>query len=321
VSQQKINPIGTGVASSAAMLPPLPPSTHLADGRPIGRSYSGAGEMTLKSSSQSQGSTLHTVDPYAGMSHDTQSAAPSLANQYQSYAPYYKTFQEQPSSEYTPAMSQKNPIFNPPAQSATKSGHSTGAGASFGGGFGGFGGGPGGRGPGGFGGEGPGGFGGGGPGGFGGGGPGGFGGGGPGGFGGGGPGGPGGGGPGGNGGSGGYPNRNGNPGPPPPANPYFNPPPPAQNNDQAQILLNLVQMMATGLAGPQQQSAPRDPETKMAKALEDLRANPVYIAEGYDDRCENLHPARFLGGAVCALQKKWHIARQLYGLGSVTAIK
>jgi uncharacterized membrane protein YgcG len=79
-------------------------------------------------------------------------------------------------------------------------------------------------------------------------------------------------------------------------------------------------MMATGMANPQHNPTPRDPETKMAKALEDLRANPVFIPEGYDDRCENLHPARFLGGAVIAQQKKWHIARQLYGLGGVTAI-
>jgi len=78
--------------------------------------------------------------------------------------------------------------------------------------------------------------------------------------------------------------------------------------------------MATGMANPQHHATPRDPESKMAKALEDLRANPVFIPEGYDDRCENLHPARFLGGAVCALQKKWHTARMLYGLGGVTAI-
>jgi len=83
--------------------------------------------------------------------------------------------------------------------------------------------------------------------------------------------------------------------------------------------IQMVQFMAN-TASPQASASSRDPETKMAKNLEDLRANPVQFQAGLDDRCENLHDARFAGGAVCLLQKYWLDARERLGLAGVTPL-
>jgi hypothetical protein len=64
----------------------------------------------------------------------------------------------------------------------------------------------------------------------------------------------------------------------------------------------------------------KDPESKMAQAREQLRLNPTQVPAGLDDRCENLHKARFYGGAVGLLQDKWLKARELHGLEGVTPL-
>jgi len=58
----------------------------------------------------------------------------------------------------------------------------------------------------------------------------------------------------------------------------------------------------------------------MARALEQLRLNLTQVPAGLDDRCENLHKARFYGGAVGLLQDKWLKARELLGLERVTPL-
>jgi hypothetical protein len=49
-----------------------------------------------------------------------------------------------------------------------------------------------------------------------------------------------------------------------------------------------------------------------------LEQTRVQFPAGLDNRCENLHGARFVGGAVCLLQKYWLDARERLGLASVT---
>jgi len=58
----------------------------------------------------------------------------------------------------------------------------------------------------------------------------------------------------------------------------------------------------------------------MAKALEELRQNPVQIPAGVDDRAAVMHAARFLGGPTCSLQHQWLIAREIHGLDGVTPL-
>jgi hypothetical protein len=58
----------------------------------------------------------------------------------------------------------------------------------------------------------------------------------------------------------------------------------------------------------------------MAKALEELRACPVKIPEGLDDRDAVLHAARFLGGPTGSLQHLWLLAREIHRLDGVTPL-
>jgi len=64
----------------------------------------------------------------------------------------------------------------------------------------------------------------------------------------------------------------------------------------------------------------QDPALKMAKNLETLRDNPIGVEEGFDDRIGILHPARFLGGAVCSAKKQWQAAREAIGLQGITPL-
>ena len=74
--------------------------------------------------------------------------------------------------------------------------------------------------------------------------------------------------------------------------------------------------MAAAAAAHFAQSAAKssDPGIKMAKALERLRANPVTVPAGPDDRISVLHVARFLPGTVLSAKKQWLLARDILGL-------
>jgi hypothetical protein len=58
----------------------------------------------------------------------------------------------------------------------------------------------------------------------------------------------------------------------------------------------------------------------MAKNLEMLRANPLYIPEGHDDRFSLLHDARFLAGAVASGVDLWRMAREVIPLEGYTPL-
>jgi hypothetical protein len=64
----------------------------------------------------------------------------------------------------------------------------------------------------------------------------------------------------------------------------------------------------------------QDPGVKMAKNLEKLKANPITIPEGLDDRISILHSARFLGGAVTSGPTLWLMARKVIGLEGLTPL-
>jgi hypothetical protein len=64
----------------------------------------------------------------------------------------------------------------------------------------------------------------------------------------------------------------------------------------------------------------QDPGVKMAKNLEKLRASPVTVPEGLDDRISILHSARFLGGAVTSGPALWLMARKVIGLEGLTPL-
>ena len=77
-----------------------------------------------------------------------------------------------------------------------------------------------------------------------------------------------------------------------------------------------AQVAAAAVAAAQQNplGSANDPSVKMFKNLENLRNNPKDIAAGKDDRVNNLHPARFLGGMVCSTKKIWRAARDVIPL-------
>ena len=82
----------------------------------------------------------------------------------------------------------------------------------------------------------------------------------------------------------------------------------------AQFLAAAAAQMGTG--------APREiePAVLMASNLEKVKKTPTDVPAGLDDRCENLHPARFLGGAICSSGELFVRARELLGVEGATAL-
>ncbi len=60
-----------------------------------------------------------------------------------------------------------------------------------------------------------------------------------------------------------------------------------------------------------------EPGIAMAKNLEALRLNQKLVTAGTDDRSGILHPACFLGGAVCSGKKMWREVREVIGLDGI----
>ena len=97
-------------------------------------------------------------------------------------------------------------------------------------------------------------------------------------------------------------------------------PPPGQGQPAVNYVEVAAQAAAAaaahlGLAGAGQKD--EDPGVAMARSLETLRDKPVKVDAGEDDRSEKLHPARFLGGAVCSAKKLWRAARDTLGLEGI----
>jgi len=99
-----------------------------------------------------------------------------------------------------------------------------------------------------------------------------------------------------------------------------NPIPNAGQDPLSQFMQMMQSIYTAANSNQSGSSQPRDPEARMAQALEELRNNPVSIPPGVDDRSAILHAARFLGGAACSLQYQWLVARELLGLNGVTPL-
>jgi len=84
--------------------------------------------------------------------------------------------------------------------------------------------------------------------------------------------------------------------------------------------IGMIQQMYAGGPVASGSGGHMDPEAKMAKALDELRLAPVELDKAFDDRCLYLHPARFLAGPVCSVRQLWLLAREVIGLGPLTAL-
>ena len=60
--------------------------------------------------------------------------------------------------------------------------------------------------------------------------------------------------------------------------------------------------------------------TKLTHNAKKLSRTPAAVEKGVDNRKDILHPARFLGGASCALTEQWAAARRTIGEAGVPAI-
>lgn len=75
--------------------------------------------------------------------------------------------------------------------------------------------------------------------------------------------------------------------------------------------LNAALEKQSKMAGKMQVSA------RLAANAQRLLSNPVSVPAGLDDRRENIHPARFYGGASCSAQSLWLKARAAIGQSGV----
>jgi hypothetical protein len=75
--------------------------------------------------------------------------------------------------------------------------------------------------------------------------------------------------------------------------------------------LNAALVKESKVTGKLQTSA------KLTMNAQQLAANPIAVAAGFDDRKEVLHQARFLGGASCSAQALWLRARDILGPNGV----
>jgi hypothetical protein len=95
----------------------------------------------------------------------------------------------------------------------------------------------------------------------------------------------------------------------------LNPSPQAASDPMAQAA-EVWAAAAAKLSGSVQRQED-EPGIAMAKNLEAVRLNPIIVTAGSDDRSGILHPARFLGGAVCSAKKMWRAAREVKGLDGI----
>jgi len=98
------------------------------------------------------------------------------------------------------------------------------------------------------------------------------------------------------------------------------PPASAQSLNLAEVAAQAAAAAAAhiGLTGGSHRE--EDPGIAMARSLESLRDRPIQVEAGEDNRTDKLHPARFLGGAVCSAKKMWRAAREELGLEGIPAL-
>ena len=98
-----------------------------------------------------------------------------------------------------------------------------------------------------------------------------------------------------------------------------------QLRDIPETLLKKMPMSAmfhlnNALAKEKKSSERLGVNTKLTHNAKKLAKNPIAVAKGVDNRRDILHPARFLGGASCALVDQWAEARRVIGESGITAI-
>ena len=84
--------------------------------------------------------------------------------------------------------------------------------------------------------------------------------------------------------------------------------------------LSAMFMLNNALAKEKKTTERLGVNTKLAQNAKNLARNPDQVNKGADNRRDILHPARFLGGASCALTELWAAARRSIGEGGVLPI-
>jgi hypothetical protein len=84
--------------------------------------------------------------------------------------------------------------------------------------------------------------------------------------------------------------------------------------------LSALFQLISALAKESKQAGKLNVSQKLTQNASSLVTNPVTVAAGLDDRKEQLHEARFLGGASCAGQTLWLKARDVLGAQGVVPI-
>jgi hypothetical protein len=88
----------------------------------------------------------------------------------------------------------------------------------------------------------------------------------------------------------------------------------------SRLPLSAIFQLNSALAKESKLAGKLNVNQKLTHNASNLVANPVRIAAGSDDRKEQLHEARFLGGASCAGQTIWLKARDILGSQGVVPI-
>ena len=77
--------------------------------------------------------------------------------------------------------------------------------------------------------------------------------------------------------------------------------------------LSAMFQLNTALAKENKSAEKLGVNSKLAKNSKKLAKHPTIVERGPDNRKDVLHPARFLGGASCALSDQWAAARKVIG--------
>ena len=84
--------------------------------------------------------------------------------------------------------------------------------------------------------------------------------------------------------------------------------------------LSTMFQLNSALAKEKKTSEKLGVNTKLAHNAKKLARNPATVEKGVDNRKDQMHPARFLGGTSCALTEQWAEARRILGESGVLPI-
>lgn len=86
----------------------------------------------------------------------------------------------------------------------------------------------------------------------------------------------------------------------------------------SQLPLSAVFQLNAALAKESKTASKMNVSQRLTSNAQATQTSPVKISEGFDDRKEKLHDARFIGGASCSGQFLWLRAREVLGPKGVT---